>query len=337
MDEGIGRPSTYIECLQFFLAPTDLDGLNPDPSRRPNVVGNSYSCPPDEGCAVGALQGAMENLRAAGVFMAVAAGNEGDEGCSSVRTPPGPYDASVTVGATDAADRIAFFSSRGPVQVDGSGRSKPDLVAPGVTIRSSTASGYGILSGTSMATPQVGGAVLLLWSALPQLRGNVDATEGLLASSAVPLTTTDGCGGDSPTAVPNNTYGHGRIDVIAAYRTATGASAPTPTVSVANRSVVEGNAGRRSATFTVTLSARGARPVSVAYRTRARTARPGSDFVGVNSRLTFAAGERSKTIRVAVLGDRRREPNETFDVVLSRPSGAALRRAVARGTIRNDD
>ena len=51
MDNGTGRPSTYIECLQFFLAPTDSNGANPDPSKRPSVVGNSYSCPPAEGCS----------------------------------------------------------------------------------------------------------------------------------------------------------------------------------------------------------------------------------------------------------------------------------------------
>ena len=217
MDEGVGRPSTYIECLQFFLAPTDLDGLNPDPARRPNVVGNSYACPPDEGCSVGSLQAAVDNLRAAGVFMAVAAGNEGELGCGSVLFPPAVYDSAVSVGATDASDQIASFSSRGPVQVDGSGRLKPDLAAPGVGIRSATATGYGVLSGTSMAAPHVGGAVLLLWSALPQLRGNVDATEQLLQDTALARTTTNGCGGDTATETPNNTYGAGRIDVAAAY------------------------------------------------------------------------------------------------------------------------
>ena len=43
MDTGMGRPTTYLSCLQFFLAPTDLAGANPDPSRRPDVIANSYS------------------------------------------------------------------------------------------------------------------------------------------------------------------------------------------------------------------------------------------------------------------------------------------------------
>jgi serine protease AprX len=237
MDQGTGRPSTYIECLQFFLAPTDLNGKNPKPSLRPNIVGNSYACVPSEGCSVGALRAAVDNLRAAGVFMAVAAGNDGPS-CSSDSYPPAPYDSSVTVGATDSNDVIAPFSSRGPVTADGSGRRKPDLVAPGSDIRSSVVGGYGMLNGTSMAAPHVGGAVALLWSAFPKLRGNVDRTEQLLEQTATPLKSTDGCGGDSPTQVPNNTYGYGRIDVLAAFRAADRAAAPAVTgLSVKGRTV----------------------------------------------------------------------------------------------------
>src|SRR5688572_26907632 len=62
MDEGVGRPSTYIECLQFFLAPTDLDGNNGNPDLRPDTVGNSYGCPPFELCAPNSLQLVLENL-----------------------------------------------------------------------------------------------------------------------------------------------------------------------------------------------------------------------------------------------------------------------------------
>jgi subtilisin family serine protease len=60
MEQGVGRPSTYIECLQFFLAPTDLQGGNPDPSKRPHVVGNSYNCPTSEFCTSHSLQAAVE-------------------------------------------------------------------------------------------------------------------------------------------------------------------------------------------------------------------------------------------------------------------------------------
>jgi len=335
MDEGVGRPSTYLECLQFFLAPTDLNGANPDPSKRPNVIGNSYACPPEEGCAVSSLQAAVDSLRAAGVFVAVSAGNEGRGGCSTVAYPPAVYDAAVSVGATDANDQIAPFSSRGPVTADGSGRLKPDLVAPGVGVRSSTPTGYALASGTSMASPHVAGAVLLLWSAFPELRGQVDATEQLLERTAAPLTTTDGCGGDSPTAVPNETFGYGRLDVAAAFRAHE--AGLLPEMAVAGVTVAEGDTGRTDARFAVTLTSPTSGTVNVRFATRGGSATPRVDFVPASGVVTFASGETSKTVVVQVVGDRLRESTETFTLVLSSPAGASLEKSQAVGTIRDDD
>jgi subtilisin family serine protease len=229
MDGGVGRPSTYIECMEFFLAPWDLNHANPDPGKRPDAVGNSYGCPPEEQCSPHSLQAAMENLRAAGVFMAVSAGNSGSS-CSSITDPPGLEDAAITVGATSyQSNVIAGYSSRGPVTVDGSNRRKPDLVAPGSSVRSSTpGNSYGTSSGTSMAAPHVAGAVALLWSAVPWLRGNVDDTEAVLEQSALHLTTTQGCGGDPINAVPNNVYGYGQINALAAYNYVVPPETPMP-------------------------------------------------------------------------------------------------------------
>ncbi len=218
MEQGWGSPSTYIECFDFFLAPWDLNQQNADPNRRPHAVGNSYGCPPSEGCSANSLLVAMDNLRAAGVFMAVSAGNTGYYGCATINDPPAIYDSAITIGATDSADNIAGFSSRGPVTVDGSNRRKPDLVAPGVSVRSSIpTNGYGNSSGTSMASPHVAGAVALLWSAFPALVRNVDLTESVLANTAAPLVSAQTCGGDVAYQSPNNVYGFGRVDVFAAY------------------------------------------------------------------------------------------------------------------------
>jgi serine protease AprX len=220
MDSGVGRPSTYIECLQFFIAPTDLNGNNPNPDLRPDVISNSYGCPEIEECGAHSLQLALQAVRAGGIFMSVSAGNSGPT-CETVIDPPALEASVFTIGAVDSGNAIASFSSRGPViLVDEVPLMKPELVAPGVGIRSSlrtSSTGYGYMQGTSMAAPHVAGAVALLWGAFPSLRRDVTATEDLLEQTAYPLLTLQGCGGDGPTQVPNNVFGWGLLDVKAAY------------------------------------------------------------------------------------------------------------------------
>ena len=217
MERGWGTAATYLECFQWFLAPTDLNDQNPDPSKAPDVINNSWYSDASEGTTnLFVFQTAVENLRAAGVVVVVSAGNEGS-GCSTI-TSPAIYDASFSVGATDSGDNIASFSSRGPVTVDGSNRLKPDVSAPGVNIRSSVPvnSYAGGWSGTSMAGPHVVGLVALLLSAHPELRGQVDTIEHIIESCAVPRTDSQSCGDIPGTDVPNNTYGWGRVDALAA-------------------------------------------------------------------------------------------------------------------------
>lgn len=218
MEEGWGTPASYAECFEFFLAPYPVEGdpfRDGEPGLAPDVINNSWTCPPREGCDWETLQTVVETVRAAGIMVVASAGNSGPS-CSSVEDPPAIYDATFSVGATHGSDAIAAFSNRGPVTVDGSGRLKPDVSAPGVSVRSSVpGTGYAYLSGTSMAGPHVAGAAALLWSAAPYLRGDVDATEAVIAHSARPQTTTEGCGGEGPNEVPNNVYGWGILDALA--------------------------------------------------------------------------------------------------------------------------
>jgi subtilisin family serine protease len=210
--------------MQFMLAPFPQGGdplSDGDPTLAADVLNNSWGCPELEGCDPNALLEAAIHLRDAGIFVVVSTGNDGPN-CSTVNAPLSLYDSVFSVGAIERSGNIAFFSSRGPVTADGSGRMKPDIAAPGVDILSSLPGGtYGSNSGTSMAGPHVAGAVTLLWSADPSLVGDIDRTEQLLIRAADPYTgSTDiGCfTGD----VPNAAYGYGTLDVYEAVKEALG-------------------------------------------------------------------------------------------------------------------
>ena len=238
MIEGFGVVPSYMDCMQWFIAPTRIDGSGADPSKAPDVVSNSWGCV--EVCAPPMLKDMIDASRAAGILYVVSAGNDGQwvgPFCDNIVWPLAVYKSAFTVGATGAtSDGIAGFSSRGPVPdnfIEGVLYRKPDIVAPGVGIRSSVSgndNAYASFSGTSMSSPHVAGLVALMISANPALRGHVDAIEDIITKTAVPLTTTAGCGGDSSTQVPNNVYGWGRIDALRAVQLAL-ETEPTPNAS----------------------------------------------------------------------------------------------------------
>ncbi len=203
-DAGDTSDAELHAGFQWILAPTDLQGQNPDPSKAPDIVSNSW------GDTAGSDQTYWQDVlswRAAGIMPVFAEGNSGPNAATS--ESPGSYPQSFAVGAANINDVVASFSSRGP---SAWGEIKPEVTAPGVSIRSSVPPStdpslyQGGWSGTSMATPHVAAATALLWQARPGL--TITATEFALTSTAAPL--------PDPASSPNNDYGWGRIDVFQA-------------------------------------------------------------------------------------------------------------------------
>ncbi|MBM3143877.1 MAG: hypothetical protein FJ010_02685 [Chloroflexi bacterium] len=226
-----GNDSELLECGQFLLAPWDLSGQNPDPLKRPHIINNSW------GDCHQYLDtwylGMVESWLAAGIYPVFSNGNSSVCGYAS---PPGlntvgnpaRYGNVTGVGSTGASNGLyATHSNWGPtdnpdiVNPQGYPNMKPQVVAPGVGIRSATRSGdsdYRLMSGTSMSAPHVSGLVALMWDAAPCLIGEYSATETLIQSTASPVPYDDGAGGGAHS--PNYATGWGEIDALAAVQAA---------------------------------------------------------------------------------------------------------------------
>jgi len=211
---GLGEHENPFGCFQFFLAPTDLNGQNPRPDLAPHVINNSWTSATD-------YRDIIHTLYMAGIFYAKSAGNTGPN-CGTV-TNPGQWPEVMATAAFASGDTIASFSSRGPVTIGHDTFTKPDIAAPGVNVRSSIpGNAYAAFQGTSMACPHVTGAVALLISARPDLAGRVDVLQMILKQTAEPMYSNQGCGGDTPTTLPNNMWGYGILNVYDAVLMAQG-------------------------------------------------------------------------------------------------------------------
>lgn len=213
--------SALINSAEWMLAPTTVDGQDPDPGKRPHIINNSWgSSSPSNDPFLEAIQQAWMD---SGIFAVWSNGNSGP-GCET-NGSPGSRTLSYSVGAHDVDNVVGEFSSRGPGQ---DGTIKPNISAPGVAVRSSfPGGGYVLGDGTSMAAPHVSGAVALLWAGSPALIGDVEVTRALLDGTAID-TPDDQCGG---TPENNNVYGEGRLDALALLEAGPRAGTLTGTVT----------------------------------------------------------------------------------------------------------
>ncbi|MCB8953803.1 MAG: S8 family serine peptidase [Ardenticatenales bacterium] len=239
-DGGSGTDLTFTTCFQWDLAPWDLSGANPNPAMAPDAVTNSWGY---WGGNNPVFEDEIAALQAAGIAIEVSAGNEGS-GCASLRSP-GDYLQVITTGSVQHSSgvlpgTITGFSSRGPSDLYPNDYF-PDVMAPGENIRSSVPGGtYEAWSGTSMAGPHVTGLIGLMWSASPALRGDIAQTYDAIYDTAVRLSGQNGsnCGGDYVNG-PNNDWGFGTIDSVAAVEEAILRGGPnfTLTATPASRTI----------------------------------------------------------------------------------------------------
>lgn len=208
-DTGSATATAIHLGFQWLLDP---DG-NPGTDDAPDVVNNSWTFG-TPGCNL-EFQLDLQTLYAAAILPIFAAGNYGPVAGTSVS--PANYPEAFAVGAVDDGSQIFALSSRGPSACGELEMIYPELTAPGVEIRTSDLSGfYTSTSGTSLAAPHAAGVAALLLEAFPNLTAEQQSAALLNGSVDLGL------------AGPDNDYGFGMLDALAAYNWA-GSSIPTPT------------------------------------------------------------------------------------------------------------
>ena len=191
-DNGSTSTAAIMNGMQWI---TDPDG-NPETNDFPRVISNSWGGPLND-----RWQEIINTWRSIGIIPVFAAGNSGpSEGTVGA---PGAYEEVISIGATDAQDEIAYFSSRGPVSYNGKTYIKPDVSAPGVDVYSAKpGGGFQNMSGTSMATPHVAGVAALMLQADPQI--SAERIQEILEETALEL-------GDEG---KDASYGSGRVNAF---------------------------------------------------------------------------------------------------------------------------
>ncbi len=195
-------------------------------------------------------------------------------------------------------------------------------------------------------------AVNLAWSGAAALGTDytVSAAGATLSADKLSLTLAAGVTSATLMATPVNdviaeaaesmtlTVTAGTAYTVGASATASGTITDNDvaTLSVGDASITEGNTGTKTVAVTVTLSTPSATPVTVSYATGGGTSTSGTDYLSISGILTFSPGVTTQTIYATINGDRTKENNETFQILLSNAS-VLFTKQTGTVTITNDD
>lgn len=321
--------ASYSDIHQGYQWLLDPDG-NSNTHDVPDIVNNSWfldepatPCNPE-------FEADIAALKAAGIAMVFAAGNTGPAAGSSVS--PANNAGGFAVGAVDSGEAVIGTSARGPSACDGG--TFPEIAAPGqgVTTTDHT-SGLPIpftttSTGTSIAAPHVSSGMALLKQAFPN--ATVSQLESAITESAVDL----GASG------PDNDYGHGLLDLVAAHVWLDeNSGSPQPGDLQFSEPAYSADENSTSITITVSRTGGSAGDVTVDYATSDGTATAGDDYAAASGTLSFLDGETSGSFTVTLLDDAVYEGDEDLDLTLTNTTGGATlgSQSAAVLTILEDD
>ena len=205
-DAGQAATSVIHQAFQWMLDPDS----NPSTNDSPDIVNNSWGYPELLDLCYLEFQYDIEALEAAGIAVVFSAGNSGPNPSTSISPANNPD--SFAVGSVSDSLAIANTSSRGPSACIIENDFYPEVVAPGVNVKTADLtfsidpSAFAFVSGTSFAAPHVSGAMALLRQAFPG--SSPSELETALMQTAQ----------DLGSVGPDDTYGYGMIDVLAAYQ-----------------------------------------------------------------------------------------------------------------------
>jgi subtilisin family serine protease len=324
-DADVGTLSGIHAAFQWVLDP---DG-NPATDDAPDIVNNSWALTRTVNQCVQEFAPDIALLKQAEIAVTFAGGNYGPDADTSVSPANDP--AVLSVGSVDSAENVDLLSSRGANACDGG--IYPHLVAPGDNVLTTDRMPgfYTIVSGTSFAVAHLSGGMALLRGAFPG--ASVSQLETTLMGMAVDL----GASG------PDDDYGYGLMDLVAAHNqleVELGGGAANPPGSLQLGSPAYGvDEHVERLTVTVTRTDGSAGDVSVDYASSDGLAVAGADYQAVSGTLQFLEGEVSQTLSIPILDDQLYEGDEEFGLTLSNPQGGATLGSISSAavTILDDD